>query len=92
MKKVTRSPQEITRQIDGLLAERERLPAVSALGSDNYGKIDAQIEVLKGEAIPDEFYQDELDEDYEEADNDVWRSAVEAMDWMEGKNDRDLFD
>lgn len=87
-----RTEQEIKRQIEGLENEKKKLPEFSKFGDANWEKIDAQILVLKGEKKPDDYYQDENADEYEDGDNDIWSAAEEAEGWLLGHNKEDLFD
>lgn len=87
-----RTTEEIARQIQGLKKDRERLPEFSMFGGNNWEKIDAQLDVLEDKKDPDDFYVDENTDEYEDGDNEVYFSAQEAKDWLDGSTDEDLFD
>lgn len=87
-----KTDEEIKRQIEGLTKMRLDLPRRSSFGDDNWGKIDAQIAVLKGERTPDYYYVDEHSDDYRDCDNDTWSDAELAQLWKEGRQKGDLFD
>jgi len=87
-----RTQPEIDIQIKGLEKMKETLPRKSFFGDDNWEKIDAMIAVLQGTKVPDDFYIDEHDEDYEDGDNDVWSDAERAERWKKGEEDEDLFE
>lgn len=87
-----RTEEEIKRQIEGLEKMKTTLPHFSKFGDDNWKKIDAQVAVLKGEKKPDDYYQDETAEEFEDGDNDIWQAAEEAEQWLNGHNNEDLFD
>jgi hypothetical protein len=85
-----RNQEEIQRQIEGLLAEKEVLPEVSGLGTPNHEIADIKISILKGEIT-----LEDVDEgDWEEMDstNEVYRGAEEAKDWLDGDRKEDLFE
>ena len=87
-----RTDEEIARQIDGLKADRERLPEQSMFGDNNWKKIDAMISVLEGKKKPNDYYEDESAEEFEEGDNDVYFDADRADQWLQGNETEDLFD
>lgn len=84
-----RTQEEIQRQIDGLLKQKERLPEYSAFGDPNHLIFDAQISILDGSkelSDIDEGDWDEMDED-----NKIYRGAEEADNWLNEFDDDDLF-
>jgi hypothetical protein len=85
-----RNQEEIQRQIDGLLAEKESLPEVSGLGTPNHEIADIKISILKGDIELDDVEEG----DWEEMDstNEIYRGAEEAHDWLEGDREEDLFE
>lgn len=87
-----RTQKEIDAQIEGLKKMKMTLPQFSVFGDDNWGRIDAQLDVLEGEKDADDFYIDETSDEYEEGDNDNYHGAVEAEEWMNGERDEDLFE
>lgn len=87
-----RTEDEIKRQIAGLEKMKETLPEKSFFGDNNWEKIDAQIAVLKSEKEPDDYYQDEHSEDYQDGDNDLYFEADRAYQWLHGDEDEDLFE
>lgn len=85
-----RNQEEIQRQINGILAEKETLPEVSGLGTPNHEIADIKISILRGDVE-----LDEVDEgDWEEMDstNEVYRGAEEAHEWLDGDSQEDLFE
>lgn len=86
-----KTKEEIRIQIAGLKKEKGTLPNFSMFGSDNWKLIDAQISVLEGKSQPDDYYEDESAEEYEDGDNDVYFAANDASDWLIGDRDNDLF-
>lgn len=84
--------QDINRQIEGLNRMKLTLPPKSIFGDDNYGKIDAQIAVLKNEKTPDDFYIDEGLEEYCDGDDDIYYAADDAERWLNGDTTEDLFE
>ncbi len=87
-----RTQDEINAQIEGLKQDRINIPEFSMFGDKNWEKIDAQLNVLEGKAVPDEYYEDEHNEEYEDGDNDVYFAASDAADWLKGDRKEDLFD
>jgi len=87
-----KTQEEIDVQIKGLEQMKETLPPKSFFGDDNWGKIDAQISVLKGESVPDDYYVDESTEEYVDGDNDIYWAADDAKYWLDGNTDEDLFE
>lgn len=85
-----RTPEEINRQIEGLLEDRKRLPEYIMFGTPNHACIDAQIAILKGEYELDDMEQGNWEEHDEQ--NQVFRSAEDAQMWLEEERDDDLFD
>ncbi len=82
-----RTPEEIQRQIDGLLSMKSWLPEHSMFGDDNWRLIDEQIQILKGEADFEEIEDAYIDEG-EETPSTLW----DAEGWLEGQIDDDLFE
>jgi len=84
-----RTQEEIQRQIAGLEAEKFRLPEVSTLGTPNHEIADAKIEILQGGELSDveEGNWEEVDDQ-----NEIYRGAEEANEWMKGDRDEDLFE
>lgn len=80
-----RTKEEIYRQIDGLLNERNALP--KEIGNDQHYRqgINAQIQVLRGNDMAQD-YADPVD--FEEL---IYDQAQLAEDWMNGQNEYDLF-
>jgi hypothetical protein len=87
-----RTEEEIQHQIEGLENMKKIVPERSFFGDENWKKIDAQIAVLKGNAVPNDYYRNEHDEDYNEGDNDIWSDAELAEQWLNGEEDNDLFE
>lgn len=87
-----RTAEEIKRQVDGLLKMKDKLPRRNFFGGDNHAQIDAQIAVLQGRRKPDDFYQDEHADDYEDGDNETWSLAEQAEQWLNGFSQNDLFE
>lgn len=86
----TRSQQEIEKQIKELLIDKANVPEVSLFGTPNHKIIDMQISILNGAIeltdVPDGDW-DEMDEE-----NEIYRKAEEAEQWLNGESDDDLFD
>jgi hypothetical protein len=82
-----KTQEQIDRQVAGLLKEKETLPAYSAFGTPNHLELDAMISVLKGDEEPDNFHDNPDDEDGE-----IYNSAIEAEEWINSKDDYDLFE
>lgn len=91
-----RTQQEIDREIAALERNRARLPERDFFGGNNYEKTDAMLRVLREkmstEEVNAEWYADESAEDYNENDNDTWRAADQAREWLEGSSDEPLAD
>ena len=87
-----RTQAEIDAQIEGLKKDRANLPEFSSFGDKNWEKIDTQISVLEGKTKPDDYYEDETAEEYEDGDNDIWQAAEEAEQWLLGNSNENLFD
>lgn len=85
-----RSEEEIDRQIEGLEDMKEWLPEVSTFGSPNWEIIDAQMLILSSEMFLEDF--PEGDWDNMDAENEIYRAAQEAEDWLYGAHDEDLFE
>lgn len=81
--KKSRTPEEIQRQIKGLEAMKEWLPKRNFFGDDNWGKIDAQVSILKG---------DKDIEDFDDAESEIHSAAYSAYNWKDGVEDEDLFE
>lgn len=85
-----RNQTEIQRQIEGLKKQKFLLPEFSAFGTPNHEIIDAQISILDGSSE-----LEDIDEgDWEEMDeqNQVYRGAEDADNWLNGYRGEDLFD
>ena len=82
-----RTPEQIQRQIDGLLAMKTWLPQNSLFGDDNWRIIDEQVQILKGESTFEEL-ENVYDEDEESSPCSLW----DAEGWLEGEIDEDLFE
>ena len=84
-----RTQEEINRQIEGLTKMKDTLPEYSKLGNLNHKIIDAQILFLKEENLPEE-WEDELDwgDELEE----ILTEAQEAIYWLSGEREEDLFE
>lgn len=78
-----RTPEEKSRQIEGLKRVRASLSQFSIFGDDNYIPIDAQISMIEGKTTY---------EDYKNADDRVEFQCYDAKEWLEGKTDEDLFE
>lgn len=75
-----RTQEEINRQVEGLKAEKARLPQFSAFGDNNWENIDTQIAIITG-TIRFESCEDD-DDDYD--------AAYDAYEWLTNNGD-DLF-
>ena len=87
-----RTPEEITRQIEGLKKMKTTIPERSHFGDENWAQIDAQLDILEDKAELDSFYNDEDSEEYEDGDNDIYFAAEEAEQWMNFEREEDLFE
>lgn len=86
-----RTKEEVKQQIEGLKNQKIVLPEFSMFGDNNWEKIDAKIDVLEGLKDPDDFYEDETSDEYQDGDNDLFFAAEEAERWLDGESDEDLF-
>lgn len=86
LNKTMRTQEEIKRQIDGLEAMKEWLLEYSHFGDPNHLGIDAQIDVLKGEADVEDFLDGNENEDY------IFSEAERAETWLDGIDNEDLFE
>lgn len=84
-----RTQEEIQAQIAGLEKEKTLFPEYSKLGTPNHAMANVKIEILQGRIDLDDI--DEGDWDEMDEDNEIYRAAEEAQDWLEGMNDEDLF-
>jgi hypothetical protein len=85
-----RNQEEIQRQVDGILAEKESLPEVSGLGTPNHEIADIKISIIQGDIELEDV--DEGDWDDMDSTNEVYRGAEEAQAWIDGDSDEDLFE
>lgn len=85
-----KSQEEIKRQIDGLLQMKTWLAEYSAFGTPNHEIIDAQISILDGSNELSDI--DEGDWEDHDEQNEIFREAEEAVMWLDGDRDEDLFD
>jgi hypothetical protein len=85
-----RTQEEIQRQADGILAEKETLPEVSVFGTPNHEIADIKISILKGDVELEDV--DEGDWGEMDSANEVYRGAEEAQEWLDGDREEDLFD
>jgi len=84
-----RTKEEIKRQIDGLNAMKTWLPQYSNFGTNNWRNIDAQVEILEGGELSD---MEEGNWEEDDEDNEAYREAEHAVDWLDGTSDEDLFE
>lgn len=89
---MSRTKEEIARQIDGLEKEKRSIPEKSLFGTNNHLIIDYQIMVLKGEKHPHDIDEDDDDFEDETEFSDVFEKAEETQEWLDGKHNDDLFD
>lgn len=86
----TRTQEQIENQIKELLIDKSNVPETSLFGTPNHKIIDTQISILNGAIeltdVPDGDW-DEMDEE-----NEIYRKAEEAEQWLNGESDDDLFD
>jgi len=82
-----RKPEEIQRQVDGLLSMKEWLPEENFFGDNNWKTIDAQVSILKEEKTSEEI-EEEFEEDGLDCPTEIW--DVES--WMLGNYEDDLFE
>jgi len=85
-----RNQEEIQRQINGILAEKDTLPEVSGMGTPNHEIADIKIAILRGD-----IELEDVDEgNWEDMDsaNEIYRGAEEAQEWLDGDRQEDLFE
>ena len=78
-----RTTEEKQIQIDGLKAQKERLPEFSMFGDENWAAIDAMISIVMELAT----YKQYKYECYF-----IESEAYRATEWLAGNDDEDLFD
>jgi len=84
-----RTKEQINAQIEGLKKEKETLPPISGFGTPNHEIIDVKISILLGEQELEDI--DEGDWEEMDAQNEVYRGAEEAQQWLDEDMDEDLF-
>ena len=89
---MSRSKEEIQKQIDGLEKEKTIVPPVGLFGTKNHLVIDYQIKVLKGEVSPEDLDEDDDDFEDETDFSDVMEKAEETKEWLNGEHNNNLFD
>ena len=89
---MSRTKEEIDRQIDGLEKEKKVIPPISLFGTNNHLIIDYKIKVLKGEVHPHDIDEDDDDFEDETEFSDVFEKAEETQQWLDGEHNDDLFD
>lgn len=85
-----RTPEEVKKQIEGLTKMKEWLPERSGFGTPNHEKIDAQISILDGSKDVTDI--DEGDWDEMDEQNEIYRAAEDADEWMNETREEDLFE
>jgi hypothetical protein len=85
-----RNQEEIERQINGILAEKERLPEVSMFDTPNHEIADIKIAILRGSIELEDV--DDGDWSVMDSANQVYRGAEEATEWLDGEREEDLFE
>lgn len=85
-----RSKEEIQRQVEGIKAQKSNIPEYSVFGTPNWGIFDAQIAVLQGDSDVEDFPEGDWESMDEE--NEIYRGAEEAQDWLDNDNADDLFE
>lgn len=73
------SQKQIDAEIARLKEMKPNVRETSAFGNNHHDAIDAQLRVLQGEVAEDDF-----DEEFEEAEDNVRDGAQRALDWMNG--------
>ena len=69
------------------LTENKKIaPRVSFFGTDNHGKIDAMIHVIKSGISEDAIYN-EYEDSMDDEDNDLLQGALDARFWLDGDDD-----
>jgi len=77
---MNRTLKQIEEQIQGLQDLKKNLPEYNMFGDPNHAKFNAQIAILKGEAELGDYEEGNWEEmDY---DNQIYRAAEEAEDWL----------
>ena len=89
---MSRTKEEIQKQIDGLTKEKSIVPPVGLFGTKNHLVIDYQIKVLKGEVSPEDLDEDDDDFEDETDFSDVMEKAEETKEWLNGEHNNNLFD
>lgn len=84
-----RTKEDIKRQIDGLNAMKSWLSQYSGFGTNNWRNIDAQVEILEGGELSD---MEEGNWEEPDEDNEAYREAERAVDWLDDTTDEDLFE
>lgn len=89
-----RTQEEIDAQIAGLEDMKSWLPEYNIFNDPNWKKIDAQIDVLRGERTASDYEDGLTNEDFEDdiADAQIFRAAEEAEDWLNGVGEESLFE
>lgn len=87
-----RNKEQVAEQVEGLLRDKVKLPEYSGFGDPNHKAIDAMIEVLKGAKNLEDDFQDPDDFDSEQEFFYIQSEVERAEDWLEERNDENLFD
>ncbi len=89
MAKRPRTPEEITRQIEGLKKEKEALPQFSKFSTDNWQLNDTIISILEGKTNLNDLPQGDWETMDQENENYI--AAQDADMWLSGDRVHDLF-
>lgn len=89
---MSRTKEEIDRQINGLEQEKKMIPKISLFGTNNHKIIDFQIKTLKGEFHPEDADPDDDEFESDEEFTDIMEKAEETKDWLKGEHNDDLFE
>jgi hypothetical protein len=90
--KKMRTPEEIKRQVEGLVKMKEWIPEYSKLGDPNHKAIDLQIDILKGVRDWSEFKSiDESDIDNYLENDCLQDAAYRTQYWVTELDDHDLY-
>lgn len=82
-----RTPEQIQRQVSGLLAMKSWLPQFSLFGDNNWRVIDEQVQIIKGESTFEEIEDAYIKEGFESAPFNLY----DAEAWLNEEVDEDVF-
>lgn len=85
-----RTQAQIDYQIKGIQKEMSELPAYSMFGTPNHEIATAKMNILSGDLELENV--DEGDWENSDNQNEIYRGAEEATEWLEERNDDNLFE